>query len=114
MTVTALTLVSGIQLPASAINLFQATNPTQITSAAFTNTSGSSVAITVYLVRSGGVAGPANIITPPGASGLIAAGTALVPPELRGKNLAAGDSIWAFAATANEVNVCIDGFTVST
>lgn len=110
MTVSALTLISGFQLPSSVAPLFQATAPTQITSAVFTNVSGSSVNITVYIVRAGGAPGPSLILI---SAQAVTAGQAYIAKELAGKNLGNGDSLWAFAGTANVVNCSIDGFTVT-
>lgn len=106
---TALALQPGTQLVDSASPLTSAfTTAAQITSAVFTNTNSSVEKITVYVVRSGGAAGPANIVMD---AQPVAPGQAYVARELAGRNLAIGDTIWGSSTNPSKVNCIIDGFT---
>ena len=111
MTVTALPIQSGTQLEGSAAPVTGAlTSAAQITTAVFTNTGGSVELVTIYLVRSGGAAGPANIVMD---AQPIAPKQAYVARELSGRNLAIGDTLWGFATDPSTVNAIVDGLTVT-
>ena len=111
MTITAVALQPGIQLPATVDPVISAlTTAAQITSAVFTNTNSSVELVTIYLVRSGGAPGPANIVID---AQPIAPKQAYVARELSGRNLAGGDTLWGFSTDDAVTNVVVDGFTVS-
>lgn len=75
--------------------------------AVFTNTDNVVVAITVYVVRSGSSAITGDIIID---AYPLSAGQAYVSPELSGMVLNPGDSIWALASIAAQVNTVASGF----
>lgn len=108
MAIAPATLVPGGFLGSSVGAVFLATASTQMTSAAFTNTDTSARTITVYIVRTGGAAGASNVLV---QAQTLAPGMTFLADQLSGKNLAAGDSLQAFASTAGVVNAVIDGFT---
>ena len=112
MTVSPATLQPGIQLAASTASpiLAPVTAPTTINSAVFSNVGADVNQVSVYLVRSGGQPGPINLIIP---AQTLAVGQTYVAPELWLKNLGVGDSLWAFATNANQVNCVVDGFTTA-
>jgi hypothetical protein len=110
MTISLLTLSLGGQLASTNGVLMAAhTSAVQVTSAVFTNVSNGQRQITIYIVRSGGTAGPANILIDAQTIGV---GQTYNACELKGRNLAAGDVITGFADTAAAVNCVIDGFSL--
>lgn len=95
MTVTARRLVPGSQLTGAAAAYYTAPTNTRavIKAATLTNTTAGAVAVTVYLVPSGGSAGATNVLI----SALnLAAGAAYACPELINQVIEAGGSLQAF------------------
>lgn len=113
-TVTPTVLYQGGQLAGAVALLFTAranTTATIITSATFTNADTGSHTFTVYVVRSGGTPGLANILIDAQSIG---AKAAYVSPELQNVMLGPGDSIQAFADTGAEVTCSgINGYVVN-
>ena len=109
-TITASALQPGMFLAAATAIFCMPNAVCQITSAVFTNTDTSVETITVYLVRSGGAAGPANILI---SAQPLAPGQAYIARELSGRNLAAGDYLAGFATNASKVIAVIDGITIA-
>ena len=87
-----------------------ATQGTCVTSAVFTNTSTGTLTISGYVVRSGGSPGPGSTVI---SGQALPPGGAYVAQELSGRNLAAGDAVWAVASVNGVVNCIIDGFTIA-
>lgn len=113
MSVTPMVLYGGGQLAGAAAALFTCpVNTRSIVSAAtFTNTDTVARLLTVYVVRSGGVAAAANVLI----DGLsIAPGQSYVSPELQGQTLGSGDSIQALADGASTITCAgISGYQVT-
>jgi hypothetical protein len=111
VTVTATVLGSG-QLAAgsAAIMMPPATALTSLTSVAFSNTNTAVEVIAVYLVRSGGAPGSANLIIP---GQTLAPNQTYVAPELKGRTLNAGDALFGFSTHGSVVNFVIDAAVYS-
>ncbi|AJW99583.1 hypothetical protein [Burkholderia gladioli] len=90
------------QLGTAAAPLYTAPSSTTATVNNFslTNTTGSPVPVTLYVVPSGGVAGAANTIL---SAFSLSAGQSYVPPQTIGLQLAPGSSLQALAGTATAV-----------
>jgi hypothetical protein len=111
MTVTSLVLVQGKRIENAATAQYTSTNAkTVIDSGIVTNTTASTVTLTLWLVPSGGAAADANKI----ADALsIAAGATYLCPELAGKRLDSGDALWAQASAATSLSFRLDGRLVT-
>lgn len=100
-----------IQLAAAAAAIFTsaASGTSVINRATFTNVTASPVAITVYVVRSGGAANAASMVI---SAYNIQPGEAYVAPELANLVMTAGDAIQAFASSAASITTVGSGFSV--
>jgi hypothetical protein len=110
MTVSPATIWGPLQLTGSAAILGSAVpaNGFQIIKrAVFTNLDNVPVAITVYVVRSGGTAGPTNELI---SAYPLSAGQAYPSPELANMVLNPGDAIYALASIAGQVTTVASGF----
>lgn len=111
MTITAKTFVEASQLTTGATTKYTATSVVGIIDkATCTNVSVAAATLTVYLVASGGTAGPANATV---YQKTIAAGYADTLPELVGHILNAGDFLSALASAATALNLRVSGREVS-
>lgn len=108
MTTTPITIEPGVLMQAGTASLLTSpmTGAVQVLNATFANNGAGVNFISVYVVRSGGAPGAANLVVPNQA---IPPGGTFVSPELWGRNLAAGDTLWGFATNASEVMCMIDG-----
>lgn len=108
MAITPKTLYGPAQLANSATQLYAcpASTRAQISTASFTNTDSGNQTFSVWIVRSGGSATDANLVVD--AQGLSATENA-VPRQLAGRNLTAGDAIFADASVAAKITCVIDG-----
>lgn len=82
----------------------------KLASATLTNTSGSSVNVSLSLVKSGGTAGSSNRVL---SVYPLAAGDSLVVKELADHVLGAGDFVSALAGTASAVAFALSGIVFS-
>lgn len=94
---------------ASALITQGSSGTTTVTRAVFTNVTGAPVALTVYVVRSGGSANAASTVI---SAYNIGAGEAYVSPELANLVLSAGDSVQALAGTAASITTVGSCFTL--
>jgi hypothetical protein len=110
MTIQPAVLLASTGLPASeaAIYTVPANGISVIKRAVFTNIDTVTRTLTVYRVANGGSAGTSNTLI---SAYRISPGQAYVSPELGNMVLNAGDSIHAFADSANKVNATMSGFT---
>lgn len=108
MSVAPLTLVQGVQLPASVTP--QYTCPTNskvvIRHVTFTNTDTGSRTVTAHLVPAGGSVSASTMVMDAQS---IAASATYVSPELSGIVMNAGDTLQMFADTAAKVSVNASG-----
>ena len=109
MTATAKVLYPAADLPAAAAALY--TSPTNgkgtgIDKVTAVNHSAAARAVSFYRVPSGGLSGNSNCIVY--GKSIAVAATDLMP-EIVGKFLAPGDSIWGNADTASAVNFEMNG-----
>jgi hypothetical protein len=113
MTVVAQTLISAQQAPAAQTTLYPspASTRTIIDKFTGTNTTAATAKLTVNLVKSGGAASAANVIS---SAVSIAPGQAYTFPELIGHVLDAGDFISVLADTAAAITVRASGRQVTT
>jgi hypothetical protein len=104
-------LEPGAQLGTSAAALYTcpANTTVVIGNATFTNVGAAQETFTIYIVRSGGSAGPTNTLIDAES---LAVGETYVSAELKTKVLNAGDSIQAQASAAASINAFIDGYTM--
>jgi hypothetical protein len=113
MAVTAVKVVPTSLLP-NAAAAFGSAVPTGVvqtlTRAVFVNIDTVVHNISVYCVPLAGTAGGANQLI---KSQAIEPGATYISPELAGLNMLPGDQLWAFADTANEVNMTISGVQLS-
>jgi hypothetical protein len=110
MTITPLVLSTGAQLGSSAGAITNAqTSPAQVTTATFTNTDAATRLVTVYIVRASGTAGLANALVDAQPLG---PGQDWTSSACSGRNLNAGDTLWAMADAGAVVNCVVDGFTI--
>lgn len=111
MSISVAVLAGPVQLGTSAAALYTAPANTHavVKRAVFTNVTGGSVTITVYVVRSGGTAGATNEII---ATMPLTTLQAYVSPELASMTLNPGDSIQALASAGASINAVMSGFTL--
>ncbi|CAB4142365.1 hypothetical protein UFOVP1414_65 [uncultured Caudovirales phage] len=104
-------LTASVQLGATAASIYTtpAQGQTLIKRAVFTNVDTSPRTITVHRVPVSGSASNANRVI---SSFRLSPGQSYVAVELANMVLNAGDSIQAFADTANLVNVTMSGFAL--
>jgi len=81
-----------------------------LTRVSFANTDTSAHQVTVYCVPTSGSPGAGNEVLP---ATTIQPGQTYVSPELSGLNMIAGDQLYAFADTANKVNITASGVQFS-
>lgn len=114
MTINPALLVASSQLAAAEASIGGPSAPSHwlIKRAVFTNTDTSARSVTVYRVPSGGAAGTGNIVFSAHVVNIAGtSGDTYVAPELTDMVLNPGDTLHAFADSANKVNVTISGFT---
>lgn len=116
MTVSPKTLLETTPVPNAAAAIFTAPALTTcvITRGAIINITAGAVALTLWLVPSGGARANGNIIVGASAAGVnIAAGPTDGQPlaALAGLVLAPGDAIHALASAATSLNLTISGYT---
>lgn len=112
MSVTAISIVQAVQLPAAAATQYTvpALQKTIVRHAVFANTTAGAITITAHMVPSGGtLSGATQVI--PGVS--VAANTAYTSPEFSGLVMNSGDTIQAFASSAGAISVNISGIAQS-
>lgn len=111
MAVTNKPLIEGTQLTTSVATYYSAPENTSaiIKKLTITNTSGSAVTVTLYLVPSGGTASAANEIT---SAIPVSAGKAYEAYEMEGHALAPDDSIQALAGAATSLNIRCSGVEI--
>lgn len=78
--------------------------------ALFANVGGAPASITVYLVPAGGAVGDDTKAVPPVS---LAPGETTTLPDLVGRFLAAGESVWWTASLADSINGAITGRAVT-
>lgn len=108
MSLTAITLVQNLQLPASIATQYTAPANSKviIRHAIFTNTTGGAITVTAELVPNAGTAGaPATVMS----AQSIAAGGTYVSPELAGIVMNAGDTLQCFASAATSISMNASG-----
>lgn len=107
MTATPTTLGDG-QLAAgtAAIMMAPATGLTVLGNVTFSNDNSAGETISVYLVRSGGAPGPANLKI---VAQFLAIGEAWVSPELAGMVLNLGDALYGFSTHGSVVAYTVNG-----
>lgn len=88
-----------------------ASTTTTIDSFTVTNSTGGAVNITVYLVPSGGSAGPSNVIV---SAQAISAGATTVLSSLANQTLSTGDFISVFASAATSLTIRASGREATT
>lgn len=99
-TVAQKNIVPGVQLTAVAAIYYTVPvlHRARITNATLTNTTGSAVAVTVYLVTSGGSPGPSNVKISARTVGI---GETYTCPELVNRILEPGDMLQAFGLSVS-------------
>lgn len=105
--------LGAVQVGSSATTIFQVgpnTAQVRIVKATFTNTSGGSVNLTVYLVPAGQTPGASNTVI---SAQAITAGQCYVSSELPGHVLSSGGSLQALASSANDITAIVSGDSVS-
>lgn len=110
MTISPVSIWGPVQLTTAAVVLGAVVpiNGLQIIKrAVFTNTDNVPVAITVYVVRSGGSATTADILIP---AMVLSAGQTYPSPELSFMVLNPGDAVYAFASITGVINTVASGF----
>ena len=102
-------LVSGSQIAASATTYYTtpANTKTTIAACTLTNTTGSAITATVYLVPTGGTAGADNCIL---SARTIAAGESYNVASAIGQTLEAGGTIQALAGSATSITLVASGY----
>lgn len=99
---------------AGALYTSPASTTTILTRASISNVTTGAVALTLWLVRSGGARANANIIRGASAAGLVLPGgpaSPLILSELAGLVLAPGDAVHGLADTAAALNFTASGWT---
>lgn len=111
MTATPTALGDG-QLAAgvAAIMMTPVTGLTVLGNVTFSNTNGAVEPISIYLVRSGGAPGPANLKIP---AQTLAVAETYVSPELAGMVMNTGDALYGFATDGSVVNFSINGAVIT-
>lgn len=111
MAVTLKQFTPAQYLTASAATYYTATNCTaRIDNCTLTNTDAGAIAVTVYIIASGGTAsGDETIISAKSLS----AGECYTCPELVGKTIPSGSFVQAFAGTTNKVVIHMSGIEVT-
>lgn len=111
MTIRQIQITPPTQL-AAAVGVI-ATTPNNTTyrigRAGFSNPTGAAIAITVYLVPSGGSSGAANQLID---GVVVAANSTYVSPELAGLVMPAGSTLQAFAGTAAAIVAYASGVSI--
>lgn len=103
--------VFGTLLSAAAVNYYTAENvKTKILNATVCNTTGTARLLTVHLVPPGGAVAAANMVE---SAKSISPGETYNCPELVGKNLLEGWSLWAFSDVANALNLLVSGLSTT-
>ncbi|MDE2439728.1 MAG: hypothetical protein KGP14_01795 [Betaproteobacteria bacterium] len=113
MTVKLIKIVAATMLTntSAAYGSSVGTGVTQVVKrAVFSNTSGSSVTITVNIVPQGGAVSTTNQII---NARTLQAGESYVSPELAGLELITGDQVYAQASVISAINMTISGIQVS-
>lgn len=114
MSLTPKAFFTGGQAPNPTAQMFVVNANTKaiLTSATFTNTDTANRTLTVYIVRSGGSAGPANVLIDALS---LAPNQAYVSPEIWGETLLAGDALWWLADVAAKITCAgVNGFESTT
>jgi hypothetical protein len=109
--ITQLQLIPPLQLAAAvAVVLTAPANTTyRIGRAGFSNPTAAAIAVTCYLVASGGAPSAANVLID---ALVVAAGATYVSPELAGLVIPAGATLQAFAGTAAAVVMYASGVMI--
>ncbi len=108
MSLTAISLVQGIQLPNAAATQYTcpANSKVIIRHVTFTNTTSGAITVTAYVIPSGGSAGdPTTVVS----AQSVAAHATYVSPELSGCVLNAGDILNAFASAVTSISMNASG-----
>lgn len=107
MATTPTVLISPVYAPVAATALYtEAGTFSVIDKCTVTNVSGNTVTLSLYLVPSGGTAGPSNLIM---SSRSIAAGECYTCPEMVGHVVWLGESVWALAGAASALVTRMSG-----
>lgn len=113
MTITPVVLFGPIQIGNVPVTLY--TQPAGIgfvKEVVFTNVTAGTVALTVWIVRSGHAAGATNIVIGAAAAGFaLTSGQAYIAQELANLVLVVGDAIVAESNTATSINCVGSGWT---
>jgi hypothetical protein len=108
MSLLGITLVQGVQLPASVGIQYTAPSNSKviIRHATFCNTTAGAITVTAYIVPNGGSVGdPTTVISAQSLAGH----AAYVSPELSGVVLNAGDTLQCFASAATSISLNASG-----
>jgi hypothetical protein len=108
MSLTATSLVQGVQLTNSAATYYTCPSNQRVVirHAVFTNTTAGAITVTAYVVPSGGSAGdPTTVLK----AFSIAGNTAYTSPELSGVVLNTGDTLQALASASTSISLNASG-----
>lgn len=108
MSLTAISLVQGVQLPNAVASqyLAPANSKVIIRHVTFTNTTAGAITVTAYVVPNGGSPGAASTVM---SAQSVAGNATYVSPELSGIVLNAGDTLQCFASAATSISMNASG-----